>query len=89
MKEPVIISVQKAHFDLQLRMESYPNWTECLIYFFFFIVDDGVHKNFAGKNKRILIRQVKFGALIILGVNSILLSTNMIVQVSEDSFRFA
>ena len=41
------------------------------------------------KNKRILIRRVKFGALIILGVNSILLSTNMIAQVSEDSFRFA
>ena len=47
------------------------------------------NKNFAGKNKRILIRQVKFGTLIILGVNSILLSTNMIAQVSEDSFRFA
>ena len=47
------------------------------------------NKNFARKNKRILFRRVKFGALIILGVNSILLSTNMIVQVSEDSFRFA
>ena len=47
------------------------------------------NKNFVGENKRILIRQVKFGTLIILGVNSILLSTNMIAQVSEDSFRFA
>ena len=47
------------------------------------------NKNFAGKNKRILIRRVKFGALILLGVNSILMSTNMIVQVSEDFFRFA
>ena len=47
------------------------------------------NKNFAEKNKRILIRRVKFGALKILGGNSILLSTNMIVQVSEDSFRFA
>ena len=46
-------------------------------------------KNFAEKNKRILTRRVKFGALKILGVNSILLSTNIIVQVSEDSVRFA
>ena len=46
------------------------------------------NKKIAEKNKRILIRQGKFGALIILGVNSILLSINMIVQVSEDSFRF-
>ena len=44
------------------------------------------------KNKRILIRQVKFGALIILGVNSI--NSNPAkhqhdCQVSEDSFRYA
>ena len=31
MKEPVTISVQKAYFDRQFRMESYPNWTEHLI----------------------------------------------------------
>ena len=40
---------------------------------------------FAKENKRILICRVKFGALKILGVNSILLSTNMIFQASEGS----
>ena len=44
---------------------------------------------FAEEPKRILICPVKFGASKILGVNSILLSTNMIFQASEDSFRFA
>ena len=44
---------------------------------------------FFAENKRILICRVKFGALKILDVNSILLSTNMIFQASEDSFRFA
>ena len=50
--------------------------------------NDCPSKNIVQK-KELLIRRVKFGALLILGVNSILLSTNMIVQVSEDSFRFA
>ena len=44
---------------------------------------------FAEENKRIQICRVQFGALKILDVNSILLSTNMIFQASEDSFRFA
>ena len=44
---------------------------------------------FAEENKRILICRVQFGALKILDVNSILRSTNMIFQASEDSFRFA
>ena len=35
-KEPVIISVQKTHFDLQCHMESYPNRTERWFIFFFF-----------------------------------------------------
>ena len=44
---------------------------------------------FAEENKRILICRVQFGALKILDVNSILLSTNIIFQASEDSFIFA
>ena len=44
---------------------------------------------FAEESKRILICRVQFGASKILDVNSILLSTNIIFQASEDSFRFA
>ena len=90
MKEPVIISVQKAHFDLQFINGKLPKLDRMFdLLFSFLLLMMVCNKNFVGKNKRILIRQVKFGTLIILGVNSILLSTNMIAQVSEDSFRFA
>ena len=43
MKEPVIISVQKAHFDLQFINGKLPKLDRMFdLLFFFFIVDDGV-----------------------------------------------